>query len=133
MNPFIRGGDIVEIEPTDIGALREGDVAFYSRPEGQIVLHRVISKKQEDKVPVLTCQGDASMHAEGPIYPSQILGRAVSVFRGKRRRALNSGGNRFLGRIWAKLSPHRPFLMPVVKATWGILKCLNPRGLLFDA
>jgi hypothetical protein len=132
MNPFIRVGDIVEIEPSDIWKLKAGDVAFYVRPKGQIVLHRVVSKREEDRVPVLTCQGDASMEAEGPIYPSQVLGRAVSVFRGDRRRPLNSGGSRFLGRIWVKLSPHRPFLMPVMKTAWGVLKVLHPRGLLFD-
>jgi hypothetical protein len=132
MRPFIRGGDIVEIEPADIDRIREGDVAFYFRPKGGIVLHRVVSKKCEDQVPVLTCQGDASMHAEGPIYPSQIMGRAVSVFRGRHRRSLNAGGNRFLGRIWARLSPHRPFLMPIMKSAWGVLKRLNPCGLLFD-
>ena len=132
MQPFIRGGDIVEVEPADIHKLREGDVVFYTRPDGRVILHRVIAKRREDAIPVLTCQGDAAVETEGPIYPNQILGRAVSVFRGKRKRRLNSGGNRFLGRIWAHLSPHRPFLVPFIRFVWSILRHLGTRKLICD-
>jgi len=84
MYPFIRSGDILTIQPTDVAALNVGDVAFYRGVGDRLVAHRVVGKHVQDNHIVLTMRGDAASGPGEQIRATQVLGQVVSVQRGQK-------------------------------------------------
>lgn len=78
MLPMIRGMlDIVVIYPTDdTNALNKYDVVFYKRPNGDFVLHRIISKKDG----CYLCCGDNQVGLE-KVDQSWIFGILVGYYK----------------------------------------------------
>lgn len=115
MRPWIRDGDVIEIEPVSISDLRPGDVVFYRRVQGikghipmtksqisnstkSLVAHRLIAKYHcYDGRVRLICQGDAIPWPDPEIKPDEVLGRVVAVNRDGRRITLRSPIYRLIG------------------------------------
>ena len=74
---LVPGRDQVIVEPVDPAALRRGDVALYRRDQGILVLHRICRVRPEGFYLV----GDNQKEVEGPLRPSQFLGRMAAVVR----------------------------------------------------
>jgi len=104
MYPFIRDGDILEVEPVDGQGVRLGDVIFYHRAGQRAVVHRVIKKfLQKDKT-IFVAKGDANP-AEGEIVQMEdILGRVSAVERNSRRIRFDSPSARLMNILCAKSS-----------------------------
>jgi hypothetical protein len=79
MSPFIRSGDMLEIEPLT-SAIRFGDVVAVATG-GRLLIHRVVSFRGHP----LRIRGDVAPHADPFITPADILGRVALVMRGERR------------------------------------------------
>ncbi len=104
MFPFIRGGDVVELEPLHHPPVA-GDLILAQRPSGpegeRYVLHRVVRVKGE----AFYLRGDAQPDCEGPFTRKDILGRATRLYRRDRMRRLDQGLWRCLGLAWNRCAP----------------------------
>jgi hypothetical protein len=100
MFPFIRDGDVVEIEGLNSKIL-VGDVLLVRKNEETYVLHRVV-KIEKDK---FFLRGDYSSSLEGPFRKEDVVGRAVIRFSGRRVYDLSREWIRLAGMIWARTFP----------------------------
>ena len=79
MEPFIRSGDILTVDPVDDRAIRPGDVALYRCAEGPRV-HRVTGRTGA----AFRVQGDAPGCLAEEVDRGDVLGRVGTVERGGR-------------------------------------------------
>ena len=118
MEPYLAGGrDTVYItKPTF--PLKKGDIAFFSRSAGKIVMHRIYRVKANEYFFI----GDGQTVIEGPIFESQIFGVVKDVHRKGKNEKRNSFTPWFFRHIWINLIPLRPFLLKVYRCTLGKIK-----------
>lgn len=117
MNPFIRNGDILEIEPIAAEKIKWADVIFYRVDERRLVAHRVVKKVMHNHRPIFITKGDANIGQGEQVHLEQILGRVRTVERNQKKIDLNQGLSKLmylcylqsfplLKRIAASLLPH---------------------------
>jgi hypothetical protein len=111
MGPFIRHGDVVEIQAVDPARVRHGDVILFQDREGHVFAHRVLRLVRADEREVLITKGDALAQCDGPVSTGQLLGRVMAVERGRRRIRLDRFPLRFLGLLWTGLWRHFGLLL----------------------
>jgi hypothetical protein len=104
MQPWIKGGDLLELEAVDSDRVRVGEVVLAKRQDETHVLHRVV-KLQDDRVML---RGDAQNTHDEPFPRCRVIARVVSVKRGRRVFHLDRGLWRFMGSLWVMLSPVGP-------------------------
>ena len=118
MLPFLRDGDMVELEPAP--ALRLGDMVLVrTDPPGgseRYVLHRIMRMVGG----AFFIRGDAQRHGEGPFIPDAVLGRVAAAWRNGRTRALGRGLWRLAGLVWARTSPLGFFLIQLALPLWQL-------------
>ena len=107
---FVPGRDEAVIEPADGRKLRRGDVAFYRRTAGILVLHRIWKCRPEGFYMV----GDNQKETEGPIGRAQIKGILTGVVRDGHFFSASHPLYRFLSLFWLWLRPLRPLLSRMV-------------------
>jgi hypothetical protein len=100
MWPFIRDGDIVELEPLSTSPA-QGDIVLAQPSAEHYVVHRVVRVQGES----VWLRGDAQRHCEGPVQPHDILGRITRSHHHGRPRALDHGAWRFAGLMWVHCTP----------------------------
>jgi signal peptidase len=105
MCPFIKDGDILEVEPIKLSALRPGDVAFFRRDGGVVQAHRVVRRVDIDGVLALLTKGDSRLGFDDVVYAEQVLGRVVVVERETRRIRLDSSLCRLTSWFYVKIAP----------------------------
>lgn len=111
MLPFIRGGDVVHVEPAGRREIAVGDVVCYAPAAGVLVVHRVIVRRGDR----LVTRGDALSHRE--ILPgTHVLGRVVAVERDGRLRRLDTPFARATARAMVTAAPLVRLALPV--AAW---------------
>jgi signal peptidase I len=120
MSPFIRDGDVVEVQPIGAAAIRCGDVVLYRNGGDHVIVHRVVQLDREDGHTMLVTRGDALACADGPICREQVLGRVVALERKERHIQVNTGLPRILGRLWIGLAP-------LSQRLYGVLAALKTR------
>ncbi len=72
MSPHVRSGDVLTLAPIDDRRLRLGDVVAFPRPEGRLVIHRVVALEEGR----LRTRGDAASRADAWIDGESLIGRA---------------------------------------------------------
>lgn len=112
MTPFIRDGDVVELEPLD-AALTLGDIVLAESAAGHYVIHRIV-RLVGDRV---WLGGDAQTQREGPVPRQAVLGRAVAASRNGCVRALDRGGWRLAGWVWMRCAPLGVWLLRLIAFT----------------
>ena len=105
MQPFIRNGDILEIQPDGGGEFRTTDIVLCKSPKGHLVAHRVTGTEIEDGRGKLIIQGDALGQPDGSIDPGEVLGRVVAVIRDGEYRRVDTPFMRFAARLWIGIAP----------------------------
>ena len=85
MQPTIRDGDMLTVEPIALEQVRAGDVLLYHAARGPLV-HRVVRVVQMQKCGAaadsgssVILRGDASDTCDDPVPVSRILGKVVQV------------------------------------------------------
>ena len=129
MLPFIRNGQIIEVEPIHTGQIRVGDIVFYRSWSGGIFAHRVIKKREGEKGIVLVTKGDAVPNPDAPVYPDQVLGRVAVVERGGRNVRFDNGLHRLVSVLYARVSPFSPWIYPILRRVKHAMRYLWPKGL----
>ncbi len=108
MSPFLAGGRDTVFFSKPASALRRGDIVFYTRPNGQYVMHRIRRVRKDGLLDII---GDAQTETETGVLPSQVFARADAVLRKGRR--LEPGS--FLWELfrgpWLWLIPLRHIIM----------------------
>ena len=100
MNPFIRNGDILEVQPVSGDNYRRGDVLLCKLESQRIVAHRVISIQGEKGRRSLVMKGDSAPCKDGITNYEQVLGRVVSVERGGKEIRIDSTKQRLSALVW---------------------------------
>jgi len=100
MFPFIRNGDVVEIEGLN-SKIRVGDVLLVRKNEEIYVLHRVV-KVEKGR---FFLRGDYSSCLEGPFRKEDVVARAVIRYCGGKIYDLSRGWYRLAGMVWARTFP----------------------------
>ena len=100
MSPFIRDGDVVELEPMHSLPIT-GDILLVHCSVERYVLHRVSRVEGE----VFFLRGDAQAHEEGPFTRGDLLGRVVKTYGNGRVRAHDCGAWRLAGLAWVRSTP----------------------------
>lgn len=109
MTPFLAPGrDRVYLRRPE-GALKRGDIAFFERRNGQLILHRVYRAGGEGYYFV----GDAQQMIEGPIRPGQILAVVDHAERKGRVQKPGCFWWEFFRTVWLRLLPARRSVMGV--------------------
>lgn len=107
MLPFLRPGrDTVYLKQPE-GALQAGDIAFFRRPNGAYVLHRV----QRAEPGLYWFLGDAQQRIEGPLPARCVFARVTAVRRGERLVLPDSRIWRFFAGPWLRARRPRRWLL----------------------
>ncbi len=77
MSPCIRGHDVVTLEPIAGRQVRVGDVVVFPRPDGRLVIHRVVALDAAR----LRTRGDAASAADAWIQRQDLIGRVEKIER----------------------------------------------------
>ncbi|MEQ2455831.1 S24/S26 family peptidase [Flavonifractor hominis] len=109
MRPFLRDRqDTVFLRGREFVPIRNGDILFFRRGNGQWTLHRFCRKCADG---TLVVNGDAQTWTER-IRPEQVAGVAVRIRRGERPPV---SARRWPGGVivwlWTLLRPVRPYLL----------------------
>jgi signal peptidase I len=105
MLPFLREGDVVELDTVKPNAIGVGDIVL-ALAGGSYVLHRVTAADSSH----VYLSGDAQTSKEGPFERHEIVARVVTVERGGRVRTVDSPVWRIQGLFWTCLLPLRQVL-----------------------
>lgn len=91
---LLSGRDKVAVKQFD--KYRKYDVVLYRRESGKYVLHRIIGVKNN----AFVLAGDGETEKEYPIYPEQILAKAISGVRKGKPFSCNTFGFKAYSRFW---------------------------------
>ena len=100
MDPTIRDGDVLTVEPVDLNEIRPGEVLLY-RTERGVVAHRLVRYETVESQPLYILRGDASGTCDPPVCVGEVLGRVTAVRRGRRSRSLTNPWTRPWQITWA--------------------------------
>jgi signal peptidase I len=81
MLPSLWPGDILAVRRENAESIRPGEVVVFLR-EGKLVAHRVV----EGATPLLVTRGDRRTSPDAPVSAADVLGRVISIERGRRRK-----------------------------------------------
>jgi len=109
MHPFIRGGDVLLVEPVAPAQLRPGEIVLYHRGRTSHVVHRLVRRVEKDGQLVFIAKGDNAVGADAPILAEQVLGRVVEIHMDGHCMRLDTGPGRLLGLLVYRLSPWKPW------------------------
>ncbi|MEN6439421.1 MAG: S24/S26 family peptidase [Syntrophobacter sp.] len=114
MFPFIRGGDVVALEPLETTPV-VGDIVLAqcaSAAEGErYVLHRVVRVGGG----AFFLRGDSQKDCEGPFLREDILGRATLVIHNGREHRLDRGIYRLAGLSWNRCAPLNIWIFQLIR------------------
>ena len=101
---FLPGRDEALIESVCADACKKNQVVKYPPEYGNLVHQRKFRNKYDGFYLV----GDNQREVEGPLRPSQIIGRLVAFVRDGKEISVRQSFYRFLSSLWLFLLPVRP-------------------------
>ncbi|WP_218971548.1 signal peptidase I [Neobacillus soli] len=85
MFPFIQQGNICRFAPFELSIIKKGDIILFHTPNGQLIAHRYYKKERMENKVQFFCKGDANLGFDQPIEYNQILGKLISVQKGRKK------------------------------------------------
>jgi len=122
MFPFIRNGDVVEIEGLN-SKIRVGDVLLVRKSWEIYVLHRVVKIGKNE----FFLRGDYSSCLEGPFRKEDVVARAVIRYCGGKIYDLSRGWYRLAGVVWARTFPINLYAIRLFGFLRRVFRKLVPR------
>lgn len=89
MQPLVRDGDILLIEPLGSRSPKVGDVVLCRVQPEKVVVHRVVARRTDSHGTNYLVQGDQAFQPDGWMPVEQVIGRMVAIERFNR--SLNMG------------------------------------------
>jgi phage repressor protein C with HTH and peptisase S24 domain len=84
MQPTIRDGEVITVEPVSLADVKRGDIILYRSHMG-VTAHRVTRiQKKDGTADLMILRGDAPGSPDELVLPRQVLGKVVWVERGGR-------------------------------------------------
>ncbi len=109
MSPNVRSADVLTLAPIGNRPVHLGDVVAFARPDGRLVVHRVIALDAER----LRTRGDAASKADASIAREILLGRVEKIHRRGRRARWGLGPERSVLAVLSRAGLLRPLLRTV--------------------
>ena len=100
MDPTIRDGDVLTVEPVDLGEVRPGEILLY-RTERGVIAHRLMRREVVETQLLYILRGDASATCDPPVSYGDVLGLVTSLRRRRRSRSLTNPWTRQWHVTWA--------------------------------
>jgi hypothetical protein len=97
MQPLVRDGDVLLVQPVDLHSVRAGDIVLCGREPGAVVVHRVLRRLPGRDGHDFLLQGDQVARPDGLIAAAQVYGRLVSIERDGMPIAMDRPVMRLLG------------------------------------
>ncbi|SDC02348.1 signal peptidase, endoplasmic reticulum-type [Paenibacillus sp. UNCCL117] len=123
MFPLIRTGNICRFEPFSAERLQAGDILLYLSDKGVLVGHRYCRQTRENGRTLFICKGDSQDYDDPPLTSEQLLGRLVSIRKG--RVELRADGLLLAG--WGKIIIRLPLLSTGIH--WYLRAARKLRGM----
>lgn len=80
MQPFLKGGEMLTIQPASSAFLKRGDLILYSNRQGEPMLHRIMKiSKSHDGTITFHTKGDALRAFDEPVEQSAVLGKVCAI------------------------------------------------------
>lgn len=126
MFPWIRHGDIVFVRHAAMQNVVSGDVVVFER-NGALCVHRVLSQNTDVTAFIsggaLITKGDATAHADAPVFADELRGRVEFIYRRKREIQIARGWRKYFGKLLAVISPAVPWWRPVATMIRDTARC----------
>jgi signal peptidase I len=103
---FVPGRDFAILQKADPAKCKRGDVVLYRRSDHILVLHRIWKKNRLGFYMV----GDNQVATEGPLEPTQIIGKLVAFIRKGKEISADLLSYRMAAGLWLTI---RPFRRPI--------------------
>jgi hypothetical protein len=97
MQPLVRDGDILLVQPLGSRPAQAGDVVLCSPAPGLVLVHRVVRRLDGPGGRRLTVQGDQLVRPDAEIPEAQVLGRVGAIERAGARIDMDQPMMRLLG------------------------------------
>jgi hypothetical protein len=82
MAPAILPGDLISVQHAVLSEISNGEIVLYAR-DGRMFAHRVMGCTDSPEGSLLIARGDRLRHDDPPISSSELLGKVISIERGK--------------------------------------------------
>lgn len=103
MDPTIRDGDVLTVEPVNLGEVRPGEILLYRTARG-VIAHRLVRREAVGTQLLFLLRGDASGTCDPPVSYGDVLGRVVASRRRRRSRNLTGPWARRWQMTWAAIN-----------------------------
>lgn len=112
MYPYIKGGDLCRFVSVDPLQVHAGDVILYETASGQLIGHRVwaILNNMSSGLDFML-RGDTNQFPDQPMNEGAVLGRLITITRGRRTMVVDSVGRR----IWSWMVLHIPMITVICR------------------
>jgi len=109
MQPFIRHGDQLTVEPVVPSAVEAGDIVFCKLSHNRIIVHRIVGRQKSPDADYLLLRGDGLHQGTQYITNEQVLGRIVQVVREDTIINIDTNTYRLRVFFWVKTYPLSSF------------------------
>jgi hypothetical protein len=89
MDPTIRDGDVLTVEPVNLGEVRPGEILLYRTARG-VIAHRLVRCEEVETQLLYVLRGDASATCDPPVSYGDVLGLVTATRRRRRSRSLTN-------------------------------------------
>jgi signal peptidase len=101
MMPAVQPGDVLSVGRVNLLEASPGEIVLFARGE-RLFAHRIVDRGGGSDHPYLVTRGDRVLDHDPPVFQSELLGRVISIERGRSRvrpRPWLDSPNRLLGRL----------------------------------
>jgi signal peptidase I len=116
MYPFIKPGDILEVQAVNAGELQEGDIALFRIASGNFVVHRFINMT---KANLLLTNGDSLRGFDELVQKEQIFAKVIRIEHNGWSLKLEGKLNNIIRWLIIKLARNRIPLQITLKQNMG--------------
>ena len=117
MFPYIKKGEVIEIQPITIEKIKIGDVVVFHHT-GKLIAHRVLKIKPDS----LLTKGDSRSKFDPPVLAKNLLGKVMTIKTKSRKIDLNTKFRKKVHFLLAKISPFSFLLFEPARFVWHLLK-----------
>lgn len=123
MFPLMHSRSLLRVARCDAQSLRRGDVIVFSRTDGGMVAHRIVSVDGN----CITTRGDSNLQADAPVSPQDIIGKVVAASLCGRFVRCDAPIVRCYGRIVLAMSPVSNYICyAMARVAYKFYRCLKP-------